>query len=129
MRTNENRHCLVVQDGSIYDRMSETTIEAPAMIINEETGTLHAYGNRGDVKSRYEAMIAKIRAAGLPTDGITYLELDCMRMTREEQCYVLIRCVEHTASGFQSALCRHMKSDDALEWLQHEIQSVPIDVN
>lgn len=114
--------------GSIYDNMSDEVLEHPAFILDAETGTLHVYGNIADVRHRYDTMINRMSKVGMSINGLLLVEMDNLAMSREEQCYVLKRCIEYTASSFQRDLCIHLYHGDVVDWVRSEMVRFPLDL-
>ena len=126
MRTHES--CAKVIDGSIYT-CNGNILEHPALAIDQETGTLISWGDLEMVERKYEKTLAAYATAGLPAGKLCIVAMDDAKFTREEQCYVIRRCVEYTASGFQTELCRQAASGtDPKAWLAAELARGPIDV-
>lgn len=122
---NAREYPVRIEDGTIVAGLSDRPIEHPALVIDETTGTLHKFGDAAHVHDAYDGMCRKLAATGL-ADGLVLIEMDDMAMTREEQAYVINRCVLYTASGFQTGLCRHVKQGDALEWIRAEMARLPL---
>lgn len=119
-----------VQNGKICTQ-GGCVIENPALIIYTGIGggVLMSWGDRSVIEAKYKDMVAKYHALGCTTDGLLLITLDNAKMSRVEQCYILRRCIDYTASGFHTKLCDMLNSDgDFLSWLRLEMQSVPINV-
>lgn len=125
---NEHESCATVQYGSIYSQSGDI-IENPALIINESTGTLLSWGEYNMVEAEFTAMTSSYIKSGIPTKNITLINLSESTLSPEEQCYIIRRCVEYTASGFQTRLCQTAKTGkDPKAWIADEMVRVPIDV-
>lgn len=74
-------------------------------------------------------MVSAMEAAGMNTKCILLVEFGDTQLTVEDRCYLLRRCVEHTASGFQLELCQRLITNhDIIEYLRSEMQRVPINL-
>lgn len=125
MTQETRRHTVYVENGSIYSSLSGAIVEKPAILLDKTSGTMHKWGEAGTVRAIYETMSDRMNKAGIE-HGLMLVEMDETSMSRDEQAYVINRCVEYTASGFQIKLCEHLERGDALEWLRSEIIRVPI---
>lgn len=120
--------CARVRDGSIYSA-SGGIVENPALLIDEESGTLLSWGERDMVEAKYQALLTGYGRAGMDAGKLMFLAMDNFAFSREEQCYIIRRCVEYTASGFQAKVCQAARSgQDPKAWLAKEMARVPIDV-
>lgn len=120
--------CAKVQYGSIYS-INGCIIENPALLIDEASGVLLSWGEKNLVEAKYQALLAGYNQIGMDTTDIVFLAMNNFAFTREEQCYIIRRCVEYTASGFQTRVCQIAKSgQDPRAWLAEEMARVPIDV-
>lgn len=124
----ERQSCARVECGSIY-AADGRIVERPALVVDEESDALLSWGEAAAVEAKYETLTRSLAAAGLDASAVVMITMDDLALSREEQCYVVRRCVEYSASGFQSALCRELRSGrDPRPWLRAEMARVPIDV-
>lgn len=125
------KNAVYLENGDIINNYTGTPIKEPAMVIDHETGCILSWGPKTSVYAAYLNMTEKYQNAGMNdmAEQLMYIELDEMHLTPEQRCYVLKRCVEYTASGFQTALCLKLQYGDSartLEWLNSEMSRVPI---
>lgn len=100
-----------------------------AMLFDTDTGCIHAWGERDSVEHKYKRMVSTMEAAGMNTKCILLVEFGDTQLTVEDRCYILKRCVEHTASGFQLELCQRLITNrDLIKWLRSEMHRVPINL-
>lgn len=130
--TNNHKSVCHVQYGSIYSN-SDAIIENPAVVLSFDPNvtTLLYWGDLPNVQAKFDNLIKRYSAAKMPTDNILLVELNHPQMSREEQCYILRRCIEYTASHFQvkfSSILLGLDKTDLLKWLREEMAKVPIDV-
>lgn len=125
------RNIIYLESGSIVNNIHNTLIQKPAILLDKDTGCVHAWGNRDDVMAKFQTAASAYIQAGLSdmADALLVIDMTESNLSVEEQCYLLKRCVEHTASGFQTELCRHATQNDGWDWLHQAMQSVPIDLS
>lgn len=129
MKTREHTGCVRIENGSILITSTGRMINHLAMLFDTDTGCIHAWGERDSVEHKYKRMISAMETAGMNTKCILFVEFGDMQLTVEERCYILKRCVEHTASGFQLELCQRLITNrDLIEYLRSEMQRVPINL-
>lgn len=123
-------HPYYVYAGSIYSETTGGIVEEPAILVDVRTGTLHGTGEADVLLAKLDEAGGKAVRAGCPdltADWVVLRLADPEHgMSREMQCYVLNRCIEYTASGFPSRLCREAAAGTAIEWLEAEMARVPI---
>lgn len=125
------RNAVCLENGDIINNHTGMPVREPAMVIDHETGCVLSWGPKNSVYDAYLRMTGRYQNAGLNdmAEQLMYIELDEMRLTPEQRCYVLKRCVEYSASGFQTDLCLKIQYGDdgrILEWLGKEMARVPI---
>lgn len=61
---------------------------------------------------------------------LSVIEPDPEQVSLEEQCYILRRAAEYSASPFVGELCHRLKTDpdSVLAWLRSEMERVPIEI-
>lgn len=129
MKTREHTGCARIKNGSILITSTGRMINHLAMLFDTNTGCVHAWGERGSVEHKYKRMVSAMKAAGMNTKCILLVEFGDTQLTVEERCYLLKRCVDYTAYGFQLELCqRLMTNRDLIKWLRSEMQRVPINL-
>lgn len=124
----ERQSCARVECGSIYSADGRI-VERPALVVDEASDALLSWGEAAAVETKYLTLTRRLAEAGLDAGAVVMITMDDLALSREEQCYVVRRRVEYSASGFQSALCRELRSGrDPRPWLRAEMARVPIDV-
>ena len=122
----QTKPAVVLVDGTLLAH-GDTPIEEPAILIDPDgPGTLLSWGEKNHVQARFVALAPVYKTIKGDETGLRLIELGSL--SREEQCYVIRRCVEYTASGFHAAICKALESGDAREWLHAEMERVPIKV-
>ena len=99
-------------------------IANPAILIDTDMGTLHAWGDEEWVTKTQTNMARKFQEAGIKNVSITALFL--RNMTPEQAAYCINRCVMYTASGFQTELVKRFILPGFTEWLSQEQARVEI---
>lgn len=122
---SKNKHVCHVESGSIYNNIAEKFIDRPAILLDAETGTVLRWGEFAACSETFDTTHAAFKSNGIPCD-LLMLDLSDSPLNADEVCYLIRRCVEYTASGFQSALCEHVRLGDAEDWLRSEMRRVPI---
>lgn len=122
-----------IENGNIYlNNGSNIIIRFPALLLCEDekagTCTVIRYGEAETLRREMNEKSAVYAKSGLGC--LTLIELDTERLTLQEQCYILRRSVEYSASPFPAELSRRINSQDgdALRWLCDEMKRVPIEV-
>lgn len=113
-------------------------IRDPALVIDKSTGCVHGWGPAKSMRDMYDRMTSRLTGVAVKNNNdpillkmasdLVYIGLSDLTLTPEQRCYVLKRCAEMTASGFQAALCEHAASDDVLDWLSAEMARTPMDL-
>lgn len=122
-----------IQGGDIINRMTDGVISDPAICIDRESGTVHAWGNKTFVYASYTRFTDKFFQMGLSAEAndLTYIELNAHQLGIDRCAYILERCVSYTASGFQQEFCsklQHCGPQQVTDWVDSEMQRVPIDL-
>lgn len=123
-----------IQGGDIINRMTDGVISDPAICIDRESGTVHAWGNKTFVYASYTRFTDKFFQMGLLAEAndLTYIELNAHQLGTDRCAYILERCVSYTASGFQQEFCsklQHCGPQQMLDWVDTEMRRVPIDLS
>ena len=100
-----------IKNGDIMNNLHHTIIRKPAIILDTETGCLMGWGEADIVSAKFNKMASAYAGASMPTDYLLYIELSEFHLTREEQCYILKRCIEFTATEFHKQIGREIKAD------------------
>ena len=111
--------------GSIYSPAG-TAIDRPAVLIDHESDILIKYGNADDVEASFD----RAMASPVLSKGLAMIELGSgmpgSPSSREQQCYILKRAVEYTASGFCRGLYEHALDGTLAEWIARKMSDMPI---
>lgn len=128
------KSCAYVENGTIFTK-DGIGLNRPAILLDIAAGCTLSWGEYDHVNTRFQAMTSMLAENGFdnsplfPHGCIMLVEPNSMAMTPEERCYMLVRCVEHTASGFHKELGRRvLENDNPVEWLRSETARVPIDL-
>lgn len=128
------KNAVYLENGTIVNNYSKTGIENPALLLDCETGALFKWGNKDAVYASYiKASEAYQKTGALDmAERLMYIELDAMQLTPEQRCYILKRCIQYTASRFQTELCSKIQHDTGdgacIAWLNAEMARVPLDL-
>lgn len=124
-RLNMNDVFYVDQEiGMIVHRDSGIPVVEPAILFDADCGTLHGAGSYESLEKKYQKMMKRLEQSGIKWNLIFIRLADTLSL--DEQCYVLRRCIETSASQFPLQLYRHFNDGDALEWLRSEMERVKI---
>lgn len=124
------KHNVYMEYGSIYNSHTGCIIEHPAILFDKDSAVVLSWGDAETVKAKLLSTASAYSKAGMDyaKDCLLMLEFNGFGLTREEQCYIMRRAVEHTATGFQKELCEHALKEDFREWLKNEMSKLPLDL-
>lgn len=117
-----------IENGVIMCASLNMVIDRPALIIDFDLSVVLGYGDAEAMSAKYSVMCSRALQQRSPlVNSIAYIELDSAVHTVEQQCYILRRCAEISASKFPGDLVRHFTKDDYIEWLNREMTRVPLE--
>lgn len=108
-----------VNIGELRNGHTDEIIHNPAVLVDAESDIIYKYGEAQHIQSLCE----KYNQAGFT---VALFALDDLSVGM--QCYVIRRMLEYTASGFVQKFVAMSSTPDALQWLQSEIERIPIDI-
>lgn len=124
------QHVVYVQDGHVFNSVTERVVNTPAFILDLMTGTFHGWGEADYISQRFHDITAKLSDAGHPVtaSSFVYVEMgDAIPVNM--QVYVLRRLLEYSATRFGVELYEQMQTGKAVEWLDTEMLRLPIALN
>lgn len=127
-----NMHPCYMEGGSIINTYSNCIIENPAILVSKSDDVLHGWGEMENVEARFKKLVLGYSQAGMTEEvnDLMFIELSQYKLSREMACYIMLRAVEFTATGFITNLCRELESgNDPVAWLKSEMERIPIDIN
>ena len=110
---------ITVNNGVLYDSNTSGVFKHPAVLIESESDILIKYGEL-DSLLEYQRSFASV-ATIVPS-----LVISLESLTVYQQAYVVNRMMNYTQTGFVKAFAEHILSQDFIEWLEWEINRVPI---
>lgn len=121
-----NNKTVYIRDGSIYNAVTDTFINRPAIMFDPDNDMLLAYGEYDGVCRRFDKYIEA--APDMCTEYVLFHLFESSLLTTEMQCYILKRAIEYTASGFIRNLNSHLGTGDLSDWIASEMARVPLDL-
>lgn len=113
-----------IENGNLIDGVSKKVIERPAVLIDVKDDTILKYGEYESVAEKMSDMTRMYMALGCESD----LKLhELSELPVNQQCYIIMRMLNYTQSGFVRAFGEKAVSPDAEQWLENEMKRVPID--
>ena len=107
--------------GSIYDAAGRI-VENPAVLVDPEADCFHGWGENA-------AMSKKLDDVAKKSDGLFRLTMvDLSKLPKDMACYVIVRMIEYTASGFIKNFVGQAENPTAMDWLRAEMDRVPVSV-
>lgn len=128
------RNVICLKYGTIMNNMTGIPIERPAILIDKSTGCIHGWGNSDVVTAKFINAVSAYVKAGMQemADDLMVIDMTNTVLSTEQKCYLLKRCVEYTASGFQTELVKIASGTTQLDnienWLTEQMKRVPIDL-
>ena len=107
--------------GSIYNAAGEI-IDKPAVLIDAESDCFHGWGENADVAKKLDNIAKQSHGLLKPT------MIDLSGLTKEMACYIILRMINYTASGFIKNFAKQAENPDAIQWLKNEMERVPIEI-
>lgn len=127
---------IYLENGSVWSAMTGCAIENPAILVDKDSDVLLKYGEANAVRKYYNRVLTSYQTTGRNPDNFVLIELDSevydldsMSNSRTIQCYILKRAIEYSASGFLPNLIDHIAKGDVADWLEEQMQRVPLDLN
>lgn len=124
-------HPVSMYHGSVSDNINGLLLENPAFVLNRSLGCIVHWGEYANVEKKYDVAVAKYRAVGLydMADELTLVKMDGDLLSREEQCYVLKRLLEFTATDFGLELAARLGDQDITKWLREQMRLLPLNLD
>lgn len=116
-----------VENDTVFSRYAETGMLRPAVLIHGPDDMILKYGDYDKLLPALTMYTKSYQSLGeKAAAGLQLVALDAL--SAEKQCYVINRMMNYTSSGFVTAFSEHIHSSDCMEWLNAEIERVPIDL-
>ena len=107
--------------GSIYDA-SGRIIENPAVLVDPEGDCFHGWGENTAISRKLDDVARK-------SGGLFRLTMvDLSKLPKDMACYVILRMIQFTASGFIKNFVGQAENPAAMDWLRNEMQRVPVSI-
>ena len=107
--------------GSIYNAAGEI-IEQPAVLVDVGSDCFHGWGENRAISKKLNTIAAK-------SNGMLQLTMiDLSKLPKEMACYVILRMMNYTASGFIKTFASQAENPNAIQWLQSEMNRVRITI-
>lgn len=123
-------HPVSLYQNSIVNNVTKTLVERPAFIFDRSTGSICKWGDDASVSAYYATITTQLTSAGFGNMAKDYVLviMDETILSRTEQCYILKRLLEYTATSFGGELISRVNRPDIKAWLKTEMENVPLNL-
>ena len=128
--TKHHPHPVSLYCGSVMNNMAGVLVEKPAFIMTKSTGSISRWGEYEKVSAHFDNMARRCAAGGMSDlmNDFVLVAMDEAMISREEQCYILKRLLEYTATSFGKDLLARLESEDLKTWLAGEMARLPLNL-
>lgn len=116
-----------IENGRLIDGFSAEVIENPALLIDRAENAIIGWGPAEKLEERMNRLTEAFIANGL-MDRCDFVKIDLSKaeLTVEQQAWIIRRCVEFSGSDFPNTLCNKWVDSDCKEWLEQQMNMVPL---
>lgn len=122
--SNTKPYACYVQNNILYNANSDNSIENPSVLIYSPEDMIMKWGDYNKLRPYLDRYVKSYSLVG--EDNPTKVQLiNLSALSADEQCYIINRMVNYTATGFVKAFAEHMLESNALDWLHAEMKRFP----